>query len=51
MWYIGLSASFPALKSTLKQREDEDEWIRGISTQSNENNSKNRQNTPQKNKC
>lgn len=39
------------LKSTLKQREKEDESICGISTQSNENNSENRKNTTQKNKC
>lgn len=42
---------FCSEKSTLKQREKEDEWICGNSTQSNENNSENRKNTPQKNKC
>lgn len=38
-------------KSTLKQKEKENEWILGTSTQSDENNSENRQNTPQKSKC
>lgn len=42
---------FCSEKSTLKQREKEDECICGISTQSNKNNSENRKNTPQKNKC
>lgn len=33
---------FCSEKSTLRQREKEGEWICGISTQSNENNSENR---------
>lgn len=43
-----LSAASPAL-NLLYNREKEDGVVLGISTQSKENNSENRQNTPHKN--